>query len=90
MSLLWCWLDEARSGEANGHGVTPLGDRIERTEFRPVAIAFRSGGAKRNQESSTPSDLAVIERCASLPLLGAPNVELPYLHMTHERSTIFA
>jgi hypothetical protein len=69
--------------------VTPLGDQIERTELRPVSIAFRSGGVKM-QKKPTPSDLAVLDRCAALPLLGTPNVGLPYLHMTHERSTIFA
>ena len=35
-------------------------------------------------------DASVLVRCGSLSLTGVPDVGLPYLHMTHERSTIFA
>ena len=68
---------------------TPLGDRVERMELRPAAVAYRDGKNKQLKQFDD-ADARVLARCSSLPGMGAPNVEVPYLHMTHERSTIYS
>lgn len=69
--------------------ITPLGDRVERMEMRPVQIAWRLG-AEKGTKTVDEADKAVLQRTASVPFIGTPDATLPYLHMTHERSTIFA
>ncbi len=69
--------------------LTPLGDRVERMELRPAAVAYRDGKNKQLKQFDD-ADARVLARCSSLPGMGAPNVEVPYLHMTHERSTIYS
>jgi DNA modification methylase len=67
---------------------TPLGDRVERIELLPVSIAYRDG-ARKLLKRFDPRDEAVLRRCRDAAAV-LPNVELPYMHMTHERSTIHA
>lgn len=68
---------------------TPLGDRVERMEMRPVAVAYRVGKEKRLKVVDDV-DASVLARVAGLSLTAVPDIALPYLHMTHERSTIHA
>jgi hypothetical protein len=76
--------------ERRKRSVTVIGgERVERTEFRPVAIAARSDG-EHVTKAVEAKDEQIIDRCKRLDLSGAPHTELPYLHMTHERSRVYA
>lgn len=69
---------------------SPLGDSIERTEMRPVRIAYRVGKQKRVKELGA-ADFEVLDRCRLvLATSSVPDVTLPYMHMTHERSSVYA
>ena len=65
---------------------TLAGDVKNRIEFRPVAVHYRIGNAKK---SKTPddADLTLLRKIASTSLPGwVPTNELPFMHMTHERA----
>lgn len=67
---------------------TPVGDRIERIEMRPVRIHYRVGKS-RYDKAPDQGDLDVLSRIASQPLAGpVPDHELPFMHMTHERAPL--
>lgn len=67
---------------------TMAGDTTERIDLRPVALHYR---VAKQQLIKRPDDedLAVLRRVAALSLPGpVPTHELPFMHMTHERSPL--
>jgi hypothetical protein len=64
---------------------TMTGEIIDRTEFRPVAIHWRLGKVK-GVKIPDDDDLAVLRRIAATSIPPFPTTQLPYMHMTHERS----
>jgi len=61
---------------------TLAGDTINRVEFRPVAIHWRTGGA-RGVKTPGAEDTAVLRRVAGLRLPPFPTADLPLAQMTH-------
>jgi DNA modification methylase/transcription elongation factor Elf1 len=64
---------------------TMAGDVVDRTEFRPVAVHWRSGNAT-GVKAPDDEDFAILRRIAATPVPAFPTVGVPYMHMTHERS----
>lgn len=63
---------------------TLAGDIIERIEFRPVRIHYRTGMA-RYEKIPDKGDLEVLRKVASIKVPSFPSQRLPYMHETHER-----
>jgi hypothetical protein len=63
-----------------------LGSAIQVPSRKPVLIAYSIDGSTF-EKVPDESDLALVERIGSLALPDeVPRMELPYMHMTHERS----
>ncbi len=63
-----------------------VGDTVRTPKRKPVLIQYTVGGT-RFEKAPDEQDLATLERIAVLPLPPeVPTVQLPYMHMTHERA----
>lgn len=67
---------------------TLAGDVIDRIEFQPVAIHWHTG-KERGVKTPDAVDLDVLRKVGSMQLPPYPTMPLPYMHMTHERSTTY-
>jgi len=81
-------LDKGRLEERSTAARTPAGDTAERPEMKPARIHYTYGG-KRFDKAPDDSDLDVLSRISRQQLAGpVPTHELPYMHMTHERTAM--
>jgi DNA modification methylase len=69
---------------------TVLNKTIQRPKRRPVKIVYEFGG-KTFEKAPDKQDLAVLSKIDGMaPHLGIPSIEIPYMHMTHERAKMSA
>jgi hypothetical protein len=62
------------------------GKPVQRLRRVPVLINYSIGKAKHEKKPS-PEDMETLRRVAQMPLPAAvPTLEIPYMHMTHERA----
>lgn len=67
---------------------TLAGDRIQRPDFRPVALQWRRGNGV-GTKAFGDGDRERLRRVSSAVGGRLPTISLPYMHMTHERSAIY-